>query len=369
MARAGDGPGGAGAAMTVTAGRRAWRWLCRTRAGRSVTLAVLLLVSAMAFGIFKLRMPGRSHRGPLPLLAAPAAGAPELPVAEQLRRHVVKLATDIGERHVGRYAELQAAIAYLEGELRASGYPAVQRQTYQAGGRDVSNLVVEVGGTERAAEILVFGAHCDSAPGTPGANDNGSAVAALLILARRFAGQPQPRTLRFVFFVNEEPPFFQTEAMGSWVYAKDCRRRQERIVGMWSLETMGYYSDVKGSQHYPFPFSLFYPDTGNFIGFVADGRSAALLKRTIGSFRKHAQFPSEGVAAPDVVPGLGWSDHWAFWQEGYPAVMITDTAPFRYPHYHEATDTPAQLDYERLGRVVDGLTAVVRDLATDRELT
>ena len=211
-------------------------------------------------------------------------------------------------------------------------------------------------------------AHYDSAPGTPGANDNGSAVASLLTLARRFAGQPQPRTLRFVFFVNEEPPFFQTAAMGSWVYAKECRRRHDRIVGMWSLETMGYYSDAKGSQHYPFPFSLFYPDTGNFIGFVANSQSGELLKRTIGGFRKHAQFPSEGVAAPDVVPGLGWSDHWSFWQEGYPAVMITDTALFRYPHYHEATDTPDRLDYDRLGRVVDGLTAVVRDLAADPEL-
>ena len=229
------------------------------------------------------------------------------------------------------------------------------------------NLAAEISGTSRADEIIVIGGHYDSvlveSLPCPGANDNASGAAATLALARAFAELTPQRTVRFVLFVNEEPPFFQNPFMGSWIYAKRCRERDENIVAMFSLETIGYYSDERGSQKYPFPLGLLYPSTGNFIAFVGNVGSRKLVRESIGSFRRHAEFPSEGGALPGSMPGVGWSDHWAFWQEGYPALMVTDTAPFRYPHYHQASDTPDKLDYDRMSRVVDGLERVVSDLA------
>ena len=197
----------------------------------------------------------------------------------------------------------------------------------------------------------------------PGANDNGSGPAALLELARAFAGARPARTLRFVAFVNEEPPHFQTDAMGSLVYARGCRERGERVVAMLSLETIGYYTDAPGSQNYPFPLGLFYPSEGNFLGFVGNTASEQLVFDAIGSFRRHTRVPSEGGVLDERLPGIGWSDHWSFWQMGYPAIEITDTAPFRYAHYHEATDTPDKLDYDGFARVVVGLERVIADLA------
>jgi hypothetical protein len=229
-------------------------------------------------------------------------------------------------------------------------------------GRTCHNIEAEIRGAR--PEIVVIGAHYDSVFGSPGANDNGSGVAALLALARRFAGKPTGQTLRFVAFANEEPPYFQTEQMGSLVYARQCKARGDQISAMISLETMGYFSDAPGSQTYPsLGIRPFYPSTGNFIGFVGNIRSRALLHRAILLFRQQAKLPSEGGALPSFLPGVGWSDQWAFWQCGYPAFMITDTAPFRYPHYHEATDTPDKLDYDRFALVVSGVEKMIAELA------
>lgn len=189
---------------------------------------------------------------------------------------------------------------------------------------------------------------------------------ATLALARRFADRQPARTVRFVLFVNEESPYFQTEAMGSLVYARECRQRGDNIVAMFSLETIGYYSDRPGSQQYPWPLSAVYPSTGNFIAFVGNIASDHLVKQVVESFRRHAQFPSEGGALPGVIPGVGWSDHWSFWQAGYPALMVTDTAPFRYAHYHSAEDAPDKLDYESTARVVVGLDTVLDEMANSQ---
>jgi Zn-dependent M28 family amino/carboxypeptidase len=163
--------------------------------------------------------------------------------------------------------------------------------------------------------------------------------------------------------VNEEPPFFQTAHMGSAVYANAAKARGDRIVAMLSLETMGYYSNEKGSQQYPAPIAMLYPDVGNFIGFVTNVGSARLLLKARRAFKARTAFPLQSAAVPAAIPGVGWSDHWAFWQAGYAAMMVTDTAPFRYPWYHTARDTPDKIDYERLAHVVDGLQAVIEALA------
>jgi hypothetical protein len=302
-------------------------------------------------------MPGTSAQRELaPLTPREAA------LAESLRRDVVALAGEIGERNYQRYDALLAAADYVDDALAASGYQ-VDRQRYEVNGRPYDNLEVERRGSSRPDEIVLVGAHYDSVVGAPGANDNGTGVAALLALAEAFAARTPACTLRFVAFVNEEPPFAQTPSMGSVVYATRSRERGERIISMLSLETMGYYADQPGSQRYPSVLRWVYPDTATFIAFVSDLSSRAVLKRAIKSFRNAASIPSEGGALPSNLPGVGWSDHWSFWQADFPAIMVTDTALFRYPAYHTDADTPEQVDYQRLARVVSGLERVVGDLS------
>jgi Zn-dependent M28 family amino/carboxypeptidase len=265
------------------------------------------------------------------------------------------------EHNLSHLAAYEAVARHIERSLGELGYP-VERQPLDAVQGRIGNLAAEIRGSARTPGTVIVGAHYDSVAGSPGANDNGSGVAATLELARMLRDWTPAHTWRFVLFANEEPPYFKSEAMGSVAYVARLRARGERVVAMYSLETIGYYADEPGSQRYPFPLGLFYPSRGDFLAFVANLGSRDLLHRTIAAFRAHAQFPSEGLAAPALVPGVDWSDHWAFWRAGWPAVMITDTAPYRYPHYHTARDTPDQVDYPRLARVTGGLAATFRAL-------
>lgn len=302
-------------------------------------------------------MPGKSFSGTLPPL-----GEDQRQTESALRRHVEQLAEKIGERNTRHPLELEKAAQYIESEMKALGY-AGERGTFAADGQQVANLIFEVPGASKPKEIVIVGAHYDSVIGTPGANDNGSGVAALLELAREARGKRFGRTVRYVFFVNEEPPFFQGEEMGSVVYAKHCRKQNDDIVAMYSLETIGYYSNKPNSQHYPSGLGSAYPDRGNFISFVANESSSALLRESIATFRNSTKFPSVGAAVPESLPGAGWSDHWSFWREGYPGIMLTDTAPFRYAHYHLATDTPEKIDYDAMTRVVSGISRILEVVA------
>lgn len=333
------------------------RLVTRAACKRLAALAAVLLGAGLLGWGFMIRMPLQSFRGPLPPLSPEQTA-----LRDGLRRDVTKLAAEIGERNVFQPDQLRAAAEFVASALAEAGYQ-VRRQDFAVQGQTCQNLEVERPGNARREEIVIIGAHYDSVHGSPGANDNGSGVAGLLALARAWAGREPARTVRFVAFVNEEPPFFQTEHMGSLVYARRCQQRRENIVAMVSLETIGCYDSAPGSQKYPFPVGWFYPSRGDFIGFVSNTRNGPLVRRCVAAFRRHAQFPSEGGALPGVLPGIGWSDHWAFWQVGYPAVMVTDTAPFRYPHYHTKQDTPDKLDYERLVRVVHGLDQVLEELA------
>jgi Zn-dependent M28 family amino/carboxypeptidase len=287
----------------------------------------------------------------------------EVEVRDRVRNVVQVLAEDIGGRDAVRNENLRKAAEYIEGQLRSSGYDPL-RQTYSAAGQTFDNIEAELKGNKNGEAIVVIGAHYDTAGGLPGANDNASGVAATLELAGQFAHEPQAHSIRWVFFVNEEPPYFQTPAMGSYAYAKRCRERKEKITAMLSLETIGYYSDDPGTQSYPIGVHPGYPDRGDFLGFVANFRSAPLLRRALKSFRSATSLPAEGAAAPAAIPGIGWSDHWSFWQFGYRALMLTDTAPYRYPYYHSAGDTPEKLDYERLARAVSGVAGIIRELAS-----
>ncbi|HYE37258.1 M28 family peptidase [Methylocaldum sp.] len=279
---------------------------------------------------------------------------------ETLKEDVAILAGDIGERNLYRYESLQAAIDFIEARFRACGWTP-QRQTYEARGKAFANIEVEMPGLGQPAEIVVVGSHYDTVRGSPGANDNGSAVAALFALAAAFAKRPIARTLRFVAFVNEERPFLRTSKMGSRVYAKRSRERGERILGMLSLETLGYCSEVKGSQKLSLGGWLL-PQRGDFIAVVANRASRPLLAIVEQALPEQTSLTCRGLVLPTHFPGAWSSDHWSFWKEGYPALMVTDTAPLRYPYYHKPEDTPDKVNYRWLYRVVKGIESAVAKL-------
>ena len=306
-------------------------------------------------------MPGRSFRGALPPLTAG-----EKDLEDAIRADLTRLTVDIGERNMFRGDSLADAARFIEGSFAGAGY-TVRSEEYKVSGQLCRNLEAEKRGTVHPEEIVVVGAHYDTVDNCPGADDNGSAVAGLLALARAFAERTPARTVRFVAFANEEPPFFMTAQMGSRVHSSGCRERGDDVVSMVSLEMLGYYDTAKGSQDYPFPLSLFYPNRGDFIAFVGSLSSRRLVRRAVRAFRRHAQFPSEGAVLPSGLPGISWSDHWSFWQEGYPAIMVTDTAFFRNHHYHSPADSLDTLDLARMARVVAGLEHVVADLAGEGE--
>ena len=263
------------------------------------------------------------------------------------------------------HAALERAAKHIEGTLEDLGY-ALDRQSFVVAGRAVRNIEAtrEPQGSAASAATLIIGAHYDSYEDAPGANDNGTGVAAVLEMARELRDvQPQRTRLRFVLFVNEEPPYFRTGDMGSWRYAKRLSERGEQVRGMISLETLGAFSDKPGSQRYPAPFGLIFPSTANFIAFVALPGGRGFLHDVMRSFRRHTAFPTIGGVAPDLVPGIGWSDHWAFQKFGFPAIMITDTALYRYLHYHLPSDTPDKVDYLKLALITKGLGRVAREIA------
>ena len=278
-------------------------------------------------------MPGRSYRGALEFTAE------EHELAKRLRAHVEALAA------APRNTDLERPARYIARELGA-----VSEQEFASGGRTVRNI-------EAGAGSLVVGAHYDSVPGSPGADDNASGVAVLIELSRM--GLPA----RFVAFANEEMPYFLSDEMGSHAWAARAKARGEPVSAMLSLEMLGFYRDAPGSQRYPPLLGAFYPDRGDFIAFVGDLGARALVRRSLGLFRAHARFPAEGVAAPSFVPGVSWSDHWSFRRHGYAAIMVTDTAFYRYAHYHLPSDTPEKLDYLRMARVTLGLAALIKELA------
>jgi len=282
--------------------------------------------------------------------------------SDRMKHDVMYLAGTVGERNTSTPEALAKAEEHIFRRFTELGY-GITLDTYPAGGKAVSNISAIKSGHTKPEEIIVIGAHYDSAPGTPGADDNASGVAVLLELARHFKDYKPECTIHFTAFVNEEPPYFQTDLMGSHVYALGCRARNEKITGMLCLESLGCFSSMPHSQLYPPPLERLYPDKADFIAFCSNIASYPLLRRCIKCFRATTQFPSEGLVAPEKFASIGWSDHWAFWQAGYPAIMITDTAFFRNARYHLRTDTPDSLDFGRMARVTEGLKAVISNLS------
>jgi hypothetical protein len=299
----------------------------------------------------------------------PGAAAPDLPLAARLRAHVSAIASS--EHNTATPAELERAARYIEGVLRTEGY-AIRRQEYRAGGQMVRNIEVSVANVApntKPARIFIVGAHYDSAPGAPGANDNGSGTAAVLELSRLLKDmRPSPGTeVKFVFFVNEEPPWFKGEEMGSMQHARRLHEEGQNVAGALVLETIGWYSQQRHSQQLPAGMEKRFPDTGNFIAFVGTLASSRLVQDALSAFRAASDFPAHGLAAPAYVQGVTLSDHSSYNHFGYPAIMITDTAFMRYPYYHTAEDTPDKLDYDSTARVVEGLARTIKALAAGQQ--
>lgn len=326
----------------------------------SISLVVATVFGALAAAfLYTIVLPRQPFHGPLPPLSNGQAR-----LAGRLRTHVEKIASR--PRNIAQPAALEEAAVYIEGRLTAFGLtPAAQ--AFEAGGQTVRNIEVVIPPVPDDADALTYvvGAHYDSAEQSPGANDNGTGVASLIELARQLATRGGSRhRLRLVFFVNEEEPYGKTPLMGSWRHARQLAERGERVAGMIALETLGYFSDAPASQAFPPPFGLIYPRVGNFVAFVGLGGSRRFLHRTIRAFRRHTPFPSIGGVVPGFIEGADLSDHWAYAQFGFPALMVTDTAPFRNPYYHADDDLPGCVDYDSLARITMGLELAIRDLVS-----
>jgi Peptidase family M28 len=305
----------------------------------------IFLLVALAIGgalAWMVVMPGRSHAGPLPPLSPQ-----EKFLSEKLKAHVAVLA------RTERNTDLETAARYIEAQ-----FGSFVAQEFPCRGRVVRNI-------QSGGGPIVVGAHYDTVPGSPGADDNASAVAVLIELHKMLA--PEQLPLALVAFVNEELPYSFTPECGAFQWARRAKERGEPVRAMFSLEMLGCFRDEPGSQRYPWPLSLIYPDRGDFVAFVGDLGARALVRKSIGLFRKNSRFPSEGVAAPAALPGITASDHWSFRLHGFPAIMITDTAYNRNPHYHRASDTPDTLDYDRMARVALGLAAMLRELSHEHQ--
>ncbi|MBI4655242.1 MAG: M28 family peptidase [Elusimicrobia bacterium] len=287
-------------------------------------------------------------------------------IRENLKRHVSALSNEIGERSgAANFAKLEKARDYVRKEFEKYGYKPIL-QTYESGHYKgiFTNLVAEKSGEKQKEKIILVGAHYDTAAGAPGADDNASGTAVLLELAGVLSKIKTDKTVRFVAFSNEEPPFFMTEDMGSWRHAHEAKEKKEQIEAMLCLESVGYFSDKPGSQKYPPFLNFIYPDKGNYISIVSNVPSRSLLKKTVKHFKKSASLPVQSLWAPQLlVPAISLSDQWAFWRHGYKAVMITDTAFLRTPYYHTSLDTHEKLDYERMAQVFQGIKGVILELS------
>ncbi len=276
-------------------------------------------------------------------------------IKANLKKHLTYLSVTLGERSIYRPRQLKAAQDYVLQQFAAVGY-APRRQQFIYMREEVSNIIA---GDENPDGYYILGAHYDTVAGTPGADDNASGVAVLLEVARLARDLTLPRPWAFIGFTCEEPPAFFTPYMGSRVYAQGARKQGAKILGMLCLEMVGYYSQAPDSQSLPLALRFMgYPTTGNFIGLVSDGRSKPLMVRLEAAIKGGCRLPAVTLAVPlggHLLPDVRLSDHANFWDEGYAAIMLTDTAFMRNPHYHGPGDVMARLDLEAMTELTLGL--------------
>ena len=279
-----------------------------------------------------------------------------------LKDHLKELTVTIGERSVGVPENLDKTADYIERFYQDLGIP-VHREPYNYHNIIVTNVVAEITSASRTHNRFVVGAHYDSVIGTVGADDNASAVAVQLETARLLKSMMDSQKLdlsvTFVSFALEEPPVYGTRYMGSRVYAKKARKEKEQIDGMICLEMVGYACYEKGCQGYPFPLMFFdYPKEGNFIGIAGNSKSKAFTNALAKAFSQNRELPVVKLNVPLngwILPAIRLSDHASFWDQGFKAVMITDSAFYRNPYYHTTLDTMEKLDYVFMAELLESL--------------
>jgi len=273
-------------------------------------------------------------------------------VLKNLYRHVEYLSVKIGERHLWKEGSLERAADYIESIFQVERY-AVTRQNFTAYGKEVCNILVDNEGKEKG--LAIVGAHYDTVPGSPGADDNASSIAVLLELARLIQGIPTNKRIIFAAFVNEESPCFGTEKMGSMVYAKHLKEKGLPVEIMLSLEMLGYFRNEE-SQRYPFSAMKFiYPRSADFLAVVGNYESSNYISFIKKEIRKNASINVRSMIVPAQVGGINRSDNSSFWENGFRAVMLTDTANYRNKNYHQETDTIDTLNFNSMAEIVKGL--------------
>jgi len=290
-------------------------------------------------------------------------------ITRQLRDHLTMLTHTIGERSVRRTDNLEKTAMYIQNQFENFDFE-VQRQQYRYKDIQVSNVVALFQQSDNYAVHYVLGAHYDSVTGTVGADDNASAIAVLLETARIMqAGvvvEGGDLKITFVAFALEEPPVYGSRYMGSRVYADRAKKESVSIDGMICLEMVGYTCSEPGCQHYPFPLQfLGYPKEGTFIGIVGNVNSLGLTRRLRKSFQHNPNLPVVSLTVPLngwIMPAVRLSDHASFWSKGYRAVMLTDSAFFRNPHYHLPSDTMQTLDFSYMAELVQSLVGFFRSM-------
>ena len=279
---------------------------------------------------------------------------------DRLQAHVQHLAGDIGPRHMARPDAWQSTVTYIHRALGDAAGP-VSIERFSVGQQQADNLIVEWPGLDASAPTLIVAAHYDTVPNSPGADDNASAVAALIEIARMLANFQPRRTLRLIAFANEEEPHEQQGTMGSQAHARRCRERSERVE-MIALEMLGYYDSAK-EQRYPFPLTLargtLLPRRADFVAMVSNLRSAGMLRRFARAFPRSHTLPVVAWPLPHLTRLIRRSDHGPFWDQGFRAFMVTDTSFLRNPHYHQPSDEPDTLNYDRLADVTAGLCRAI----------
>ena len=325
---------------------------------KAILVCVLVLLCAVALSLFVCTsMPGQS-----PPTATTPLTPEESEISESLKKGCEELAHLIGQRNSVRMQGLDKAREYLGRRLTRANFRP-KETAFSSRGEQATNLEVELEGTTAKDQILVLGAHYDTASYSPGADDNASGVAMLLEIARLLAVRSHDRTIQIVFFDRGSGRYAGTDDSGSYAWAAEAKKQNKKIAAMISLDSVGMYLDEDGSQSGPFPLSVCYPGQGNFLLFASDFSSRQLVQACVQNFRTQGGQPCEGLTLPGFIPWLSHSDHYAFGQNEWPSLVVTDTGPYRNTEHGLMTDTYDRLNYDRMARVTVRLVKLFERLS------
>ena len=329
-------------------------------------IAVIIIGVCLVIALLMLRPLIKIRRTSSTTGKPPEPHRPEL--THNLYRHVEVLSREIGSRSLQEYGKMKQAQTYIETFLREAGI-FYEIQDYKVNGKSYGNVVVTLPGKKNPPQTIVVGAHYDTIPNTPGADDNASAVSLLLEMCRSLRDYAPDNTIKLVFFTLEEPPVFDTRNMGSYVFAKDAKKRNEDIKLMICLEMIGYYNNREKGQEFPLPLmNLFYPTTPDFVLVIGDIASKSLTVLTGDKIRQASGLQVKTLTVPRFFPGIKLSDHSSFWKNGYRAIMITDTGFYRNPNYHNSKDTIDTLDFDKITALYEGMVKTVKDLSRKEDI-